>query len=363
MIKKKQGVALLWAVILSSVLLLISGTMVSYIVRESQFSIKITDSNQAFAYAKSGIEWGIDCYENNKIDPINGCNIPKVIDVDNDGTPETTVTIFRDSPSDPYSVSSESNINNVLRKLVYQIIPDSGTLIQPAPTGNTPADPGASYMDTVENLGIGDNSESFTLQFDFWLDSWRASEKTVFVDDLMFGINGTGADPDTAPHIAFRSNYKEPGVTRGAIELEVRDTEGNLVRSSLKYLDGTDYNLEDEDLRNVAITEHRYRVYIKYIENIAVSMKLTRKVDLDSNDYNCVAYTEISLSESGLDNFGNLNTLYWWEPLRNKEEMMVTDLGDIAEGDERMILLGTANGSISPIEYTRYRIDSIRVFK
>lgn len=57
--KNKKGVALLWTLIICLVFLIVTSTMVGYIIKDSQASMRIEDSVQAYAAARTGIDWAL----------------------------------------------------------------------------------------------------------------------------------------------------------------------------------------------------------------------------------------------------------------------------------------------------------------
>jgi uncharacterized protein (UPF0333 family) len=103
-LKKKKGIALLWSLVISLVMLLISGTMVSIIVKDSQSSVRIEESAQAYAAAKSGMDWGI-WYLNSQQ---TGTTFPVTFDI-NGSQVQTTVDVI---PGTPTIINSTGVVNN-----------------------------------------------------------------------------------------------------------------------------------------------------------------------------------------------------------------------------------------------------------
>lgn len=400
---KKRGIALIWSLVLCSILLIISGTMVSYIIKESQFSVRITESTSAYAYAKSGADWAINCYQNTtgvgvtpidiKIDKENkieaNCKID--LDFDDDGLDDTIVTTTGDgvAGSKIFTVGSESTISSVTRKVAYEMIDPTKLKyynyedFDLIPSGLFTLLPDDAPIDIIENQAIGSNKESFTLQFDMWIDPWYPAVGHK-IDDLMFGLNPpvteippidnkySDAEMGNTSYIAFRSNYQAYGLSDpryNTIVLEAFDGT-NFYSDIVEVRPGTKFDLENEPgitdntpngtrAFNSAASENRYRVILKYIKGTAASLRINRRRDSDDT-FECAGYASIDLSGNNID-FGNLSTLFWWEPARNmvpgsaSDMIYANDKDIIKESDSNFIMLGSEN--------TRYRIDNIIIIK
>ncbi|MDD3481200.1 MAG: fibronectin type III domain-containing protein [Patescibacteria group bacterium] len=296
---RKRGVALLWTVVLSSVLLIISGTMVSYIIKESQFSVKIEDSVKAYSAARSGIVWGTkgldDASNAEDRDNFAEASLDGIqFDlIGNDEVPETTVTITGTNPS--FIIESECTYNGVTRKLEYEYTASSPNVLQMTPG-------------PAEEIQISDyNTESFSMTFKFW-----GTHSTMF--GLNSNDNEANVSPDTVttddPYIAMRvvaDNYGTADRTDN-VRLQTRDKSGSIDRSDfIKDSSNNDYNIYSlpEDVRR---KPYYHKVTIKYIKDTAVSIKLYAKNAEGS--YDCVGGTSLSLV--GKD-FGNLNSIFVYD--------------------------------------------------
>lgn len=266
--KKKKGLALLWSLVLSSVLLIISGTMVSYIVKESQFSVRIQDSTQAYSYAKSGVELGLEYLSTPGIKVF-----PKTysgFDLSGDGEKNNlSVSIVKSATSGDcqspalYCIYSTGSVGEVNRKLEHLIYSNPSTLITP--------------INPVSNTNIGKNEESFLFQFDFWLPGNQA---------FNFGL---GNSTNTV-RIFLSLNQ-----TDGAFRL------GRTHAGTTIYSNGEFRPYDDPD----RLKPYIYRAKIRYIKDTAATMTVQKRND--SGEYTCI--DSISLNLNGAD-FGNLERLY-----------------------------------------------------
>lgn len=207
---KQKGVALLWALLLTTVLLIITGTMVGTIIKESQMSINIEDSTQAYANAKTGIDWGQKYIGDNP-------GATKSVSFDLDDTGISTVGI----EITPTTIDSLGVFRGVQRKIHYEITnPGIGTKIIPA---SNPTD-------------VGSNPSSFDLKYDFWktasltplklglTDATSSNYIYMLADNTGFRITAkSGATVSTTPYLAIGNPTSEPYNWQG----------------ELKYLNGT----------------------------------------------------------------------------------------------------------------------------
>lgn len=147
----KRGIALLWAMVLCSILLIVTGSMVSYITKESRFSVQIEDSGRAYGASKSGIEWAVQMLKNNPNFTSTGTTI-------NLAGSQVTVRV---TAGNPVLIESTGISGTTTRKIDFEYSPYSF---------------GTNYDSTRSNINtttptsttVGSNTESFTLTFDFW---------------------------------------------------------------------------------------------------------------------------------------------------------------------------------------------------
>lgn len=158
-LKQNKGVALLWTLIICLILMIVSGTMTGYIIKDSRASIRIEDSVQAYAAARSGLDWATwyTDLENKEITGIENGHVfddfEKEITLNADPLVTATVTIsgtIGDSGSS-LIIDSTGLVNEVQRKLHYEIRPAS----------------------PITDGGILPNN--FKMEYDFWYDSLNAN--------------------------------------------------------------------------------------------------------------------------------------------------------------------------------------------
>jgi len=257
----KKGVALLWVTILSGILLIISGTMVSYIIKESQFSVRTDQSAQAYAYAKSGVDWATKYANDTK--PIS--TVETSFDFSDSNT-ESDVTV-KITPkgtdcSANYCIQSTGMVGSVTRTLEYMINPVNLTRIIPPSPLTGPITP--------------NNRESFNFQFDFWFGDNRASN----YNGTVFGLSSTS----------------------GYIAMQINGIDGNLQLLTSSGTVNTAINLGTEG--SIIKTPFIYRAKIKHIKDTAAALTVFRRNP--DGSYTCVGSAIKDLR--GLD-LGNLNTL------------------------------------------------------
>ncbi len=257
--KTKKGVALIWALVLSAILLIISSTMVSYIIKESRFSINIEESSRAYAAAKSGIDWGI--YKINNENPQANSVTPFDF-IPGDGN-DTIVTITHNPAGNPvYLIASESSVFGVTRKIEYTINQTLPTIIQNS------------------NLGINNNN-SFNLEFDLWF-----SAIPNFTDNYQFGLQNNGAT---------RSLYLE--YFNNNFSLKANTSAGTLTQSTI----GTRPTNTDQ--------AYRLKIKIKYVENTAAKMTIEER-DINFETLTCRLTTDYDLDLTSNHIDSNLNILF-----------------------------------------------------
>ncbi len=156
---RKNGMALIWSVVICSLLMLIATIVASTIIKESQMTVRIDDSTIAYAAAESGIAWGTKAIDTHIAK--GGTGVPGVnIYSFNINKAKSEVSFVFNATSKVYTINSTGVSGNTKRKIVQWY--ESKTLTAVNLTGL----PYASSPAAVFN-GPG----SFTLQFDFWVDS------------------------------------------------------------------------------------------------------------------------------------------------------------------------------------------------
>lgn len=275
--KIRRGVALIWVLVLSTVLLITSTTMVSYIIKESQFSVRIEESTQVYAAAKSGIDWAKWKLDSKK--PLDVLAPSYAFDLlGNDGVPDTTVTIDESQKT----ITSASIYNNVTRKLKYKVTPTKSAALDLKDKINS--NPSGKW--------IGTNNESFDIQFDFWGGS------VPFGLGVYDSANNTNLFLDVDTSGSTRLKATAAGVTYQS------DPINQLLsaQSSLFY----------------------YKAKIKYIKNTAAKLSI-ETFDLSTLSYSCLDETTLDLTNLSL---GNLARLYVTSP----STVRYIENGDLTDG-------------------------------
>lgn len=270
----KKGVALLWVLVLSVVLLIITGTMVSYIIKESRFSINIEDSTKAYSAAKTGIEWG-----RNELDIPNG-STGADIEIE-PGQVMANVTIDRVSNK----IVSRGQSGQVRRQLEYQVSQNPGTTIYPV---NMDAMPLGPYDDSVE------------MQFDFW---------------------GTGTGNSSDGSRVGLDDKAVIGTDQNSISM-VLTSAGNV---NLKIISGklgalppfAALNSQGTPLVLPVGGPYDYQASIKYVKDTSVSLIIRKRVKVgDIVTFECMGSVIVDASTYGFGPFtsfdaeGGVNRTY-----------------------------------------------------
>jgi len=184
--KEKKGVALLWAIVTGTVILLIGSVVANVVIKESKMTVDVENSSKAYAAAHTGIDWGKWCIDNLAA-PTN-CNIsqysssPLII-----GDSETTIAIAG-GPVDYQIESIGKNYpdRTVTRKLLYNY------KSSPFNTFST--------ANVLSGTIPGSASDSFSFMFDYWRSVSSSGTYDIGfrnasgTDYITIRINHSGAD-------------------------------------------------------------------------------------------------------------------------------------------------------------------------
>lgn len=301
---KKKGVALLWAVILSAVLIIIATTMVNYIIKESEFSIKTGDSAQAYSYAKSGIEWA---NKQIKEQPLSALGVYEFDWFGSDGSQlsdgltDIKVTLTKGSPislscTALYCIRSTGYKGNVTRTLEYEAsTPNINHILTSELDDNTP----------VSGISVGNSTESFEIGFNFWGSH-----------SMMFGLNNSNIDTLTTNYLSMEIR-KPMGNTDANrkdyvyISARGQDSSNTSVIRSAQLLksNGDPFTLYTEPEKTERLSPYQYLVKIKYIKDTAAKITLYRRgVSAGEETLECRGSATLDLR--GI-NLGNLNSLFY----------------------------------------------------
>jgi hypothetical protein len=239
-LKRERGIALLWALV----------------IKDSQASVRIEESAQAYATAKSGIDWGI-WYLNSQQ---SGVTFPITFNV---GGPSQIVTVDISNIGATTVIESDGEVAGVVRrKLRYELRPIVNRAIRPSP--GIPA-------------GCR-TTESFKIQFDFWMGSGGSA--------FTFGLMDSSSGNNLAM-VVNNSNLARLVTTK-----PTSTSSSGTVQLSPSVMD-----------------PYRYRAEIKYIQNISATLEISQR--------NTTSGTEVfipvgaqSISLVGV-NLSNMNALYY----------------------------------------------------
>lgn len=252
---KKRGASLIWAIIVSMVLFTIAVTTSNFVMKESQMSVRMDDSAQAYAAAETGIEWGKYCLgltPKCADSPINTPYGPFTL-----ATATYKVTISLSGTK----IESTGTSNGVNRKLEYIVTPN-----QPFQNANG--------LDNFTAPG------SYVQQFDYWTDG---------LTEHRIGISNGDATRTIFLH------YKA-----GSISLEA-DT------PVLKVSEST---VDTEILGDIS-EPYSARVRIEYTKGLLAKMTIMKRND--SGTFDCVSPILV-LPLENID-FSGLKQFYFWSTL------------------------------------------------
>jgi hypothetical protein len=212
--KQKKGYALIWSVLISAILLVISSTMANVIIKELNMSTREENSNNAYTAAKSGIDWA-NYYIHNKcqtggwdgtiIDsgqPTPSISVPVQVNTGNFANASVTIHPANTNAGacDPnfdfgiITVISIGKYNNASREIKDTINSTSGY----------------SPLTDITYTTAGykfDMAKSSSMIFDYWPDAATTVTNAVGINDgtnsLVAVYDATGVS-DSPPEIDFR---------------------------------------------------------------------------------------------------------------------------------------------------------------
>jgi|GEM_PF-1720493 len=157
---KKKGASLIWAMVMSVSLLFIAATTATFVIKESQMSIRMDDSSRAYAAAESGITWGRYCVDSLPLicDPAKlstDVANPTLLGTFKLAEGEYRVSSYKtiEGQDTKITLSSRGITGGVNRQIEYVIKPASSPEVTPNPL--------------VGSIGI---AGSYVQQFDYMTD-------------------------------------------------------------------------------------------------------------------------------------------------------------------------------------------------
>lgn len=252
--KQKKGAALIIAVILCGVLMVIASTLAYVSVNESESSVKIDDSTNAYNDAKAGLSWAqyfvnYDTTQSPYVEPAGSYSF---------GSGSINVVIDKiPNGGSVREIDSSGTVNNITRKIVYYLTNYNKAIQSCSGSGYTMASP---------------QSGDFTWQFDFTLVSGSTSASVNLDDQSSNYLSMIYSKSSGSPLITLGIN----GVSTGtAINLEPTGiyTNGGTLYDSL-----------------------RFRAIVKYIKNIAAEIQIEYRDP--SGNLDCLGTTFAPLTSS-----------------------------------------------------------------
>lgn len=292
----KKGVALIWAMVLCGILLIISGSMVDFITKESRFAVQIEDSGIAYANASSGIEWGLEKIKGDR--EYRG-------DLTLSFTDGSASVSHSDIVGQPGKVKIESTgVSNFVTRKIEYVYADSSL--------------GTEIDLTSMDASIGANYGSFTLSYDFWGTGGN---------DAHIGLNN--ATDTTKPKLYLKLNGET--ATLKTFTLTAVDSSGTIINATTGPI-----TMSADTNRNWS---YRYRATIRYIEAVGAFAKIQKLEQGDENangkpgEYLCVATANLDLSSGTFKDMGDLNSIY----INATNKSYINDSTEASVGDGKYV--------------------------
>jgi Tfp pilus assembly protein PilX len=281
----KRGASLIWAVVLCSMLMLVSGTVASFVIKESKMSVRMDDSARAYAAAEAGLDWAKLCLLNQSCkNSFSSLGYKVEMDL---AEAKYEVTVVENNG---YIINSRGTSNSVNREIEY--------IFKEAAPDFVDLDPNADGDNTDDDFIIRSGEftvpNSFTLDFTYWVDDTLSGSNNP-LNDVNIGIKSSNLADNVADHVGV--NIKET-----EIDLTVKDGGTQLpttVALPGDYRGVTTYNSA------IAIDSNQYdepyalAISLKYIEG--VSVRLTVRDDVN---HECIGTKTVFLDdEARFDSF------------------------------------------------------------
>ncbi len=224
---KKRGIALIWALVTSAVMLMLATVLANISIKEIQSARRTDNSQEAYANAKTGIEWAIDFIANGSGD--NGTYI-----FNQSPTSKFTVTIS--TSGNDRVIVSEGKINNLTTRRIEYKIRDSAINVVPCASNQ---------------FAAVATSNSFDWKFDFTL-------KDAF-----------GSGTSTASAVTTSGQKIDVVFSRSGANYTAQLISGG-TSSSLLTLNAQGQNVNEE---------LKFRASVRYVKNIGAELKIEFRDD------------------------------------------------------------------------------------
>jgi uncharacterized repeat protein (TIGR02543 family) len=304
----KKGASLVWVLIMSLALMFIAVTTANFVIKESQFGVRMDDSARAYAAAESGIEWGKycmatpTCYPDNSLHSYGPYNI-------SGSTYSVTINGIK--------LESTGTSNGVNRKLEYLVQP--GTALDKVKDADL-------TMTTFSIAG------SYVQQFDYWTDGDGTAQIGLGTAD---GKNAIYFD-----HFSEAGNQK--------IRLAAKSDSLAIPKYSSS---ASDISIDSTDVQDLD-SAYALRVRIEYFQDLSVKMTVSRQVFGANPGFICEsAPLVIDLRGTGVNPATFKNFYYSHTPTANaivgdQSVMQISDGSNISYFDN-MSTFGINYGSVS----------------
>lgn len=275
--KKKKGIAILWVLVLSSILIIISVTTVSHITMELRNTSRIASSAISFSHANSGLAWAKNhIAKNNNTNELGGTFF---LDFDNDSTNDVEV-IISDEGNSNFFIRSTGKNNDARRSIEYRISPLPVTTAELSPDG----------LGSDSALIKSDNNDSFHLSFSF---EPKDANNQSFEIGLTTSAISNPAPEGTIKHITAALAQGEGG-------------------TKMKISTSSNVGVKEEYSETLSPLEiggnypaFRFIGSIRYIKNTAAIFRITGTNP--DGSISCIGIVSVNLEQN--EDFGNLNFL------------------------------------------------------
>lgn len=289
----RRGASLIWAMVMSTALLFIAVTTATFVIRESQMSIRMDESSLAYAAAESGIDWGKYCVQSlpQCKNLVSGTSFgPSTFYV---GGSKYVVVVKKEASQT--KIESIGTSNGVNRKLEHVL---------------KSSDP----MDRIPDSSLGATLQingSYVQQFDYWAPA-----------GTHFANIGLG-DSSTAP---TQGIYLKHIDVSGIPYIYLTTKNGAIIKETGLSLSGIDIS-----------APYSLRVRIEYFKDLSAKMTVSkRNFDSSMPEFSCIgSELVVDVRDLGLSPVSFTNFYF------NSALTMVTDTSK-GDGSVQKLINGTS---------------------